>query len=82
VQFPLQQSLQASLYRPKEYPDGMQAAWAFPFFASPKQARTIPARPTPNFLKACRRVTDCAMLFASSSNLVVHVFLSFGLGFS
>jgi len=27
-------------------------------FASPKQASAMPARPTPNFFSAARRVTD------------------------
>src|SRR6266850_1249940 len=39
-------------------------------FASPKQAIAMPARPTPNFFNALRRVTDCARLLVSSSNLL------------
>jgi len=39
-------------------------------FASPKQASAMPARPTPNFFSAARRVTDWARLLASSSNLL------------
>jgi hypothetical protein len=36
-----------------------------------------PARPTPNFFNAARRVTDWAMLFVSSSNLR-FIFLFYG----
>ena len=46
-------------------------------FASPKQASAIPARPTPNRFKACRRVTDWANPLANSSNLLFITFLSF-----
>jgi hypothetical protein len=41
-------------------------------FASPKQASTIPASPTLNFLNASRRVTDWANPLANSSNLLIH----------
>jgi hypothetical protein len=51
--------------------------WASALFASPKQANAIPARPTPNFLNACRRVTDWAICLVSSSNLLFMVLLSF-----
>src|SRR2546428_6342074 len=37
----------------------------------------MPARPTPNFFSAPRRVTDCARPFASSSNFLAIVVLSF-----
>src|SRR5215471_12067941 len=50
---------------------------AFALFASPKHASAIPARPTPNFLNACRRVTDWAICLVSSSNLLFMFFLSF-----
>jgi hypothetical protein len=50
---------------------------ALPVFANPKQARAMPVRPAPNFFSAARRVTDWAMLFASSSNLLFILFLSF-----
>src|SRR5947208_38983 len=50
---------------------------ACPFFANPKVASAIPARPTPNFLSAPRRVTDRARPLASSSNLSFIAFLSF-----
>jgi hypothetical protein len=46
-------------------------------FASPKQASTIPASPTPNFLNASRRVTDWANPLASSSNLLFMTFFVF-----
>src|SRR5438876_10056163 len=49
---------------------------AFALFASPKQASAMPARPTPNFFSAARRVTDWARLFASSSNWLFMIFLS------
>src|SRR5207237_9533807 len=39
-------------------------------------ASAIPARPTPNFFSAARRVTDWAMLFVSSSNLLFILLLS------
>jgi hypothetical protein len=45
-------------------------------FASPKQANAMPASPTPNFFNAARRVTDCARLFVSSSNLLFILYLS------
>jgi hypothetical protein len=48
----------------------MQLDWAFPLFASPKQASAMPARPRPNFFSAARRVTDWAICFVSSSNLL------------
>jgi len=48
-------------------------------FASPKQARAMPARPMPNFFSAPRRVSDWAIVLASSSNLLFMFFLSFGL---
>src|SRR5436190_23719998 len=46
--------------------------------ASPKQASAMPARLTPNFFSAPRRVTDWARLLVSSSNLLFMFFLSFG----
>jgi hypothetical protein len=58
-------------------PDGRQAVWAFPLFTSPKQVRAIPARPTPNFFNAARRLTDWAICFVSSSNLLFILFLAF-----
>jgi len=45
-------------------------------FASPKQASAMPARPTPNFFSAARRVTDWAIALVSSSNLFFIFFLS------
>jgi hypothetical protein len=51
---------------------------AVALFASPKQASAMPARPTPNFFSAARRVTDWARLFVSSSNLL-FIFFSFRL---
>src|SRR2546428_592142 len=36
-----------------------------------------PARPTPNFFNAARRVTDWAICFVSSSNWLLMFFLSF-----
>jgi len=45
-------------------------------FASPKQASAMPARPTPNFFSAARRVTDWAIALVSSSNLLFIFFLS------
>jgi hypothetical protein len=42
-------------------------------FVTPKQASAIPARPTPNFFSAARRVTDWAMLLVSSSNLLLII---------
>jgi hypothetical protein len=45
-------------------------------FASPKQASAMPARPTPNFFSAARRVTDWAMFLVSSSNWLFILFLS------
>src|SRR5262249_47981357 len=44
-------------------------------YASPKQARAMPARPRPNFLKAWRRETACARLLVSSSNWYFIVFV-------
>src|ERR1043166_2913345 len=41
-------------------------------------ASVTPARPTPNFLSAARRVTDWARLLVSSSNWLFIHFLSFG----
>jgi len=49
--------------------------------AKPRQASAMPARPTPNFFSAARRVTDWAMLFVISSNLSFITFLSFLLFF-
>src|SRR6266446_3176085 len=42
----------------------------------------MPARPRPNFFSAARRVTDCAMLLVSSSNLlfIFFPFVVFGVG--
>jgi hypothetical protein len=37
----------------------------------------MPAKPVPNFFSAPRRVTDCAILFVSSSNLLFILFVSF-----
>jgi len=48
---------------PQNSPLGMQDLFAV--LDSPKQANAIPARPNPNPLKACRRVTDWATPFAS-----------------
>jgi hypothetical protein len=45
-------------------------------FASPKHASTIPAKPTPSFFSAPRRVTDWAIALVSSSNLLFIFFLS------
>src|SRR6266496_4867230 len=56
-----------------------QALPAWALFTSPRVASAIPARPTPNFLSAPRRVTDWAMFLASSSNLSFIVFLSFSI---
>jgi len=39
-------------------------------FATPRQAKAMPARPRPNFFNAPRRVTDWARLLVSSSNLL------------
>jgi hypothetical protein len=44
-------------------------------FANPKHASAMPARPIPNFFSAARRVTDWAMFFVSSSNLLFIAFL-------
>src|SRR6185369_9391088 len=41
--------------------------------ARPKHASTMPARPTPNFFSAARRVPDWARLLVSSSNLLFIV---------
>jgi hypothetical protein len=49
-------------------------------FASPKQASAMAAKPTPNLLSACRRVTDWATPLASSSNFLFITFLSFFVG--
>ena len=49
---------------PQQTPVGLQsesvahAVAATPVFAIPKQASAMPARPTPNFFNAARRVTD------------------------
>ena len=43
-------------------------AHATGLLASPKQASAMPARPTPNFFNAARRVTDWAIPLVSSSN--------------
>src|SRR6266568_2173919 len=51
-------------------------------FASPKQASAMPARPTPNFFSAARRVTDWARLLVSSSNFLFMFILSFWFCFS
>lgn len=48
-------------------------ASALALLANPNQASAIPAMPTPNFLSAARRVTDWAMLFVNSSNLLFIV---------
>jgi hypothetical protein len=53
---------------------GFEAAVAL--FDRPKQASAMPARPTPNFFSACRRVADWANPLASSSNLLFILFLS------
>src|SRR5207247_1653676 len=45
--------------------------------ASPKKASVIPARPTPNFFNAARRVIDWAIPLVSSSNLLLMFLLSF-----
>jgi hypothetical protein len=37
----------------------------------------MPAKPTPNFFSACRRVVDWANPLASSSNLLFMLFLLF-----
>src|SRR3989454_8364066 len=50
---------------------------AIALFASPDAATALPARPTPNFFSAPRRVTDWARPLASSSNLSFIAFLSF-----
>src|SRR5205807_7833643 len=42
---------------------------------------TMPARPTPNFFSAARRVTDWARPLVSSSNLLFMFFLSFVLSY-
>src|SRR5438270_13471492 len=52
--------------------EGLGSASAL--FASPKQASAMPARPTPNFFSAARRVTDWAILLVSSSKLVIIKF--------
>jgi hypothetical protein len=52
---------------------------AFALFASPTHASAMPAKPTPNFFNAARRVTDWAKLFVSSSNLLFTFFLSVSL---
>jgi len=49
-------------------------------FASPKQASAIPARPTPNFFSAARRVTDWARFLVSSSNFWFITILTFWVG--
>src|SRR5216117_2767730 len=46
-------------------------------FASPKHASAMPARPTPNFFSAARRVTDWARFLVISSNWLFMFFLSF-----
>ena len=77
-----QMPLQHALPFLQKVPLGLQPCpAACALFASPKQANAMPARPTPNFLSAAQRVTDCAMLFVSSSNLLFILFLSFGLLF-
>src|SRR5712664_3382948 len=48
-------------------------------FASPRQASAMPARPTPNFFSAARRVTDWAIFLVSSSNLFCITFFGFDL---
>jgi hypothetical protein len=48
--------------------------------ASPKHASAMPAKPTPNFFSAERRVTDWAKLLVSSSNWLFTLF-SFRFGF-
>src|SRR6516164_7275900 len=57
-------------------PVGRHVLPAAALFASPKPASAIPARPTPNFFSACRRVVDWANPLASSSNLLFILFLS------
>src|SRR5216117_3983942 len=43
----------------------------------PNLANAMPARPTPNFFSAARRVTDWARLLVSSSNWLFILFPSF-----
>src|SRR5436309_12144403 len=46
-------------------------------FATPREASSTPASPTPNRRSACRRVADWARFLASSSNLLFIPFLTF-----
>jgi len=63
---PLQSALETHLFFPA----------ASALFVSPKQASAMPARPTPNFFSAARRVTAWARLLVSSSNGLFILFLS------
>ena len=67
--------LQHSLLCWQKLPPDLQPP-ASALFASPKQASAMPARPTPNFFSACRRVADWANPLANSSNLL-FIFFAF-----
>jgi hypothetical protein len=75
-QVPLQQSL--SLWQGSPDHPHCAVGPAVDFFASPKQASAMPARPIPNFFSAARRVADWAMFFVNSSNWWFILFLLFG----
>src|SRR6266566_3520031 len=62
--------------------DGPSSAPAGERLMVRKQASAAPARLTPNFFSAPRRVTDWARLLVSSSDLLFIFFLSFDLLFS
>src|SRR6266576_540916 len=59
--------------------DGPSSAPAGERLMARKQASAAPARPTPNFFNAARRVTDWATLLVSSSNWLFITFLLFWL---
>src|SRR5947208_14336591 len=70
--------LQHSVMLVQGWPGGRHFIFpASALFASPKQASAMPARPTPNFFSAARRVTDWAICLVSSSNLLFMCFLSY-----
>src|SRR5207302_10369021 len=73
----LVRQMQATQDPPEQSASVAQCLAAPALLASPKQANAIPARPTPNFFSAARRVTDWARLLVSSSNWVFIFFLSF-----
>src|SRR5439155_21875954 len=65
--------------RPGQSALEVQPRAASALFVSPSAVSAIPARPTPNFFNAPRRVTDWARPLASSSNLSFIIFLVFAL---